>query len=405
MLVLAALGLIAMNWVNYAVSTRYPSGEYFSVLWTSGRAFLQDGSSPYSEDVTAQIQRSSVEHGYPVDPTLQRFSYPLYIYGLIFPFILVSDFTAAQVAWMTVLELALLLIAFFSIRVTSWRVSYSMGVLVGAFILFNYISVSQVYQGSIMIVVSLLVVLTLAALQKDLDEVAGILLALVTIKPSPAILFVVFVLFWAASNRRWKLVFWAAGGWVLVAAGGMFFQPDWPLQYLRLLLHSTPFVYFQSPGAAFQGAFPGLGKQLGWVLSGLLGLILLLEWWLVRKRDFRWFLWTACLTLSLTPWIGLPTEPGFQVLLLLPLVLVFSKLEEHWDLKARSFVITVMILVFAGLWLLFGWDLPDTLVTRKYPALYFPLPLLSIIGLYWVKWWAIKPRRTFISELRAREEF
>jgi hypothetical protein len=35
--------------------------------------------------------------------------------------------------------------------------------------------------------------------------------------------------------------------------------------------------------------------------------------------------------------------------------------------------------------------------------LIFPLPLVLLIGLYWVRWWAVKPRRLLIEELRLSE--
>ena len=56
--------------------------------------------------------------------------------------------------------------------------------------------------------------------------------------------------------------------------------------------------------------WPGLGKQLGWLISGVSALILLVEWWLALKKDFRWFLWTVSLTIVISQWIGIPTIPG-----------------------------------------------------------------------------------------------
>lgn len=405
LLILSAVGLAALVWINSSVVSEFPSGEYFSIAWGAGRGFLTDGTSPYSSSASAEIQRDVAERGYPVDSALHRFIFPIYLLAPMLPFLLVPQFSTAAVLWMLLLEIALILIAYFGVKVQQWRVTAPMAVLVVGWVLFNYISVSQVYQGSIIIFVALLVVLAFAAIQRELDELAGIALALATIKPGPILLVVLFVVFWAASNRRWKLIVWALGAWILLAAGGLFFINDWPIQYVRLLLDPSPTRYFQSPQASFLSNWPGLGRQLGWILAGVLVLLLIFEWWMARRKDFRWFIWTASLTLAVTPWIGIPTEPGYQVLLIFPLLLVWSKLDEHWGNRIQSFIIAMMIFIFAGLWLLFGWDLPNTFITRQYPVLFLPLPLITIIGLYWVKWWAVRKRSTFISDLKAREEF
>jgi hypothetical protein len=39
-----------------------------------------------------------------------------------------------------------------------------------------------------------------------------------------------------------------------------------------------------------------------------------------------------------------------------------------------------------------------------YPVLFFPLPIITILGLYWVRWLAVRPRGTVMDELRKRGE-
>jgi hypothetical protein len=36
--------------------------------------------------------------------------------------------------------------------------------------------------------------------------------------------------------------------------------------------------------------------------------------------------------------------------------------------------------------------------------MFFPLPIFMLVGLYWVRWWAIKPAKTLIEALRASED-
>lgn len=79
---------------------------------------------------------------------------------------------------------------------------------------------------------------------------------------------------------------------------GMVFIPDWPLQNLREMQRYTGYSPPTTVGAAFALWWPSVGRQLGWVLTILISILLISEWWLAHRKDYRWFLWTACLTLS-----------------------------------------------------------------------------------------------------------
>ncbi len=79
---------------------------------------------------------------------------------------------------------------------------------------------------------------------------------------------------------------------------GMVFIPDWPLQNLREMQRYTGYSPPTTAGAAFALWWPSVGRQLGWVLTILISILLISEWWLAHRKDYRWFLWTACLTLS-----------------------------------------------------------------------------------------------------------
>lgn len=396
--------LIVLNLVNYSVATKMPSGEQFFVYWSSTRLFLEDGISPYSREASRNVLSQAGEYGYRLDPSYQMFSYPLYFQALILPFSFLSDFTSAQVAWMTLLEIALILTGWYGLKAVGWNPGRAAIALILVFALFNYFSLTQIYSGSIVVLQTLFVVLALSSIRVKMDELAGIYLAIATVLPQTVLPLLLFVFIWAISNDRWRLVAWTLGITLLLAGIGLMFLPGWPVEYLRLLINMPEAQFFSSPGAAFRSYFPGLGSQLGWSLTVLTSLVLLVEWWAVRKKDFRWFRWTACLTLTLSPWLGLPTEPGNFVLLLVPLFLVFATIEEQWGAKARLFMLFILACIFTGFWIPFVWDLPTGLIPRLFPALFLSLPLMLVIGLYWVRWWAVRPRRTFIEELKAREE-
>jgi hypothetical protein len=148
-------------------------------------------------------------------------------------------------------------------------------------------------------------------------------------------------------------------------------------------------------------SFPGIGSRLGWGFTILLSLVLALEWWSSRGKETRWFLWTAGLTLTLAPWIGIPSDPGNFVLLIIPSLLVFARLDEHWGRRIIPLTVMGMLSVLVGFWAFFWGHIQDGILARQYPFLFVPYPLITLIGLYWVRWWAVRPRKLMISEMRS----
>jgi hypothetical protein len=159
-----------------------------------------------------------------------------------------------------------------------------------------------------------------------------------------------------------------------------------------------------TPGSALATWLPAAGTRLGWGLTILLVILLLVEWSAARGQDFRWFLWTASLTLVASQWIGIQTDPGNFIVLFFPLVLVFAMWVKHSGTIGRLMVILSLMVLLVGLWALFLVTLePSAGQPQQSPVMFFPLPLLLLLGLYWIRWWAIRPAPLFAGSLRADE--
>ena len=403
-LLLTAVMLGGVIWASSRIASQEIGGEYFLIQWIAIRAKVVDGISPYSITASNRIS-DQVEGVYLWDADTEPvYTEPLFSAVLTLPFSLIQDVATAHTLWLVVQFLVVLLTILAAVRLTGWRPSWWVFSFMLLLVLFSLRTLQSWYQGSMMIWVLGLVAGELLAIQGKRFELAGFLLALTMIQPQVMIIWVVFVLFWAGAQHKWRLVFWFFSSLVFLGVLAAFLVPDWLMQYLRILWNFGNYFPPGGPGFAFQQWWPGLGRQMGWALSALLGLILLVEWWLAARRDFRWFLWTACLTLVVSTLIGLPVNPDGYILLTLPFFLVGAVFDERWRRGGKWVVFIGIFLVFAWEWYLFITSLGNLQSGMKL-LLIFPMPVMLLISLYWARWWAIRPKRLLIDELRASETY
>ena len=219
----------------------------------------------------------------------------------------------------------------------------------------GYPSLSLLISGNATILAALFLIAALDALRLERDASAGALLGLATIQPLAVAVVLPFILLWAISRQRWLVVTWFFGLLAVLSVIGVFFIPDWIVQWLRNLLHYSDYLAPASPGAAFLNWWPGIGRQLGLLFTLVLVVSLFSEWWAARGREFRWFLWTAGVTLIVAQWVGLPAGVENFVPLLLPMATVAVVMEERGGRKTRWVIGVVLLFIYAGTWgLYFG---------------------------------------------------
>jgi hypothetical protein len=169
---------------------------------------------------------------------------------------------------------------------------------------------------------------------------------------------------------------------------------------LRNLLHYSDYLAPASPGAAFMNWWPGIGRQLGLLFTLVLVVSLFSEWWAARGREFRWFLWAAGVTLIVAQWVGLPAGVENFVPLLLPMATVAVVMEEHGGRKTRWIIGVVLLCIYVGIWgLYFGAS-----EGQLRAAMLFLPPLVLLLLSYWVRLWAIRPKRMLVEEQKLRGE-
>jgi hypothetical protein len=402
--VLAVVVLVAVGWASYHFSRSYPGGERFIEIWIPGRAFLSEGLSPYSTQVQTQTAIVVEDWAVSLSPGVRVFRYPIYTLLLALPVVLVGDYTLARALWIFILVLALLLHVLATGRLTGWRPKILSLAAVLLFALFNPYTLTAIVMGDLAVLTLVLVILALMSIRSELDELAGILLALSTITPHLVLPLLVFITLWGISQRRDRLLLWTYGSWALLIAGTTLLSQDWLIQYIQTIYQYYQQDIIATPGQALQSWWPGLGAQMGWILTFVFGFLLLNEWRLAFGKGPRWFLWTASLTLAAGPLLGLRTDPANLVIVLLPLILVTGLWDERWGGRYGWSSALILTLLFLALWAMVPRGIEDLIYPGLYPVLYFPLPVFTILGLYWVRWLAVRPRGTVMDELRRRGE-
>jgi hypothetical protein len=399
LIVLLALGgIVGLTYANYIYALNNPGGNDFLVHWMGTRVLIKEGLSPYSDSTAVRIQ--TFAYGHPAEPGQHelRVAYPLYSVVFFAPFSLIDDFVLARAAWMTLLEIGLIALTFMSLKLADWKPAPLMLVFLLVFSIFWYHGLRPLINGNAVILVAVGLVGGCLALRSGSEELAGVLFAFTTIKPQVVVLLLGFVCIWGLSNRKWRLIGWLVGTVFLLSASAALIYPDWILQDLREVIRYPSYNPPGTPGAAFAAWWPAFGARLGWALTVVMGILLLLEWRAARHADMRGFAWTACLTLVVSQWIGIQTDPGNFIVLFPSLILAFGLLRERWSGGAWVAVGGLLILL-AGLWALFLGTVQYGDQPVQSPVMFFPLPFFALILLYWVRWWAVRPARTWADQI------
>ncbi len=389
-IMIAIVVLGGLIWVNIQFSKNNPGGNDFLAHYIGARSLIFEGKSPYSDEVALEIQRRVF--GRPAEPgeIEHRVVYPLYSILIFTPFALFDNYAMARVAWMTVMEIALLGMGYLALQIAKWKPKLIILALYYQFAVLWYHGFRAVINGNAVIVVGLCITGSLYALSIKKDVAAALLLALSTIKPNLVILFIFYVLIWCIYQKRFQVVLWFFGSMLFLVLGGMLLIPDWIVQNVWEILKYPGYNPPGSIGEVLGFWFPAYAAIIRYGIAAGLGLILGYEILRARKGKFERFVWTACLALAISQWIGISTDPGNFVILFTPFVFIIAHLEQRWKDQSRYLTPAFLGIVFIGLWVLFLVTLNYEYQPMQSSIMFFPFPAIILLGLYWIKWWVVE---------------
>jgi hypothetical protein len=353
-----------------------------------------DRLSPYSDEVAVRIQIAAYGHPAQGIEHELRVAYPLYSVFLFAPFSVINDYEIARAAWMTILEVALVAMALLSLNLVGWKPPL---VIQGSILLFSliwYHAVRGVINGNAVILIGLLLTSVFSYIKSNHDELAGLLLAVTTIKPHLVVLIIPFILVWSIYQKRWKVLAWYFGSMAILISLGLLIIPDWIYQNIWEILKYPGYNPTGTLAAALTEWLPTLENEFKWGAPIILGFLFIRESWKARKGNFSHFLWTGTLIIMISQWIGIQTNPGNFILLFPALILVLSVLVRRWEEQGTWITIGYLSLLFIVPWITFVITIQRSYQPVQNPIMYIPLPLISFFSLYWIKWWVISSPRT-----------
>ena len=405
----------------FANLTLKGGGGDFYVHWVAGRGFFFENFKhgkyqaqtedkivevvlqridPYSARIPARVQKLVYEGAAKAGDEPYILDTPFQILMLYFPFALFSEPVLARALFTLILELALFALAILSLRLTEWESPRFLAVLFVILAVLNFYSIQAVYEASPVLLLGLLYAGILYAMHIEMDELAGALIAVSLYYwevGAPFLLLVFFRIYHEKRTRVWAGFFMMS---LILFFISFLLYPGWVIPFLRATVNNLRADFGFNVHSIFVHFWPAQGQLLAWIFTGSLILLLGYEWSLARGGEDRQFYWAACLGIAAAPLLGFRTEMEHLAVLVIPLALIFAIIHDRWRRIGNWLTFLLMLFVFGVPWAI-NYFLLDRLGDMSQEIIFLFLPLFTLIGLYWIRWWAIRPPR-ILSDLANR---
>jgi hypothetical protein len=389
----AALVYSNLNFIN-----PLGGGGEFYLPWVAGRAFLFENFDPYSSYVPEQVQELVYDRAARAGNEPYILDIPFHILLLYFPFSLLPDPQLARAIFTLFTELTLFTLALVSLRLTEWESPILFAILFFLFCILNFYTFRALREATPALLLGLIYAGILVALRAGSDELAGALIAVACYQWEVGGPFLLLVFLRVLYERRRRVL---AGFGMLVfvlLAVAFFIYPDWIVPFLRATVNNLRADFGFSVQKVFNSIWPAFGERFAFCLRILLLIVLGYEIGSARGSDFRRFYWASCLSIAVAPLLGFRTEMENLAILILPLALVFAIMHERWRL-GNILIYVILILAFVLPWAIYSLAIPSFgKIAEEFLFLFYPV--LTLLGVYWIRWWAIRPPRTWFDRAK-----
>ncbi len=362
-----------------------PSDDFVR-YWAGGRLNLQ-GENPYDP---RKIERLQIEAGDFISGQNANsiMLNPPWAISLIMPFGL-FNYSISRLAWLITSTFLILISAHLLWRIYSHNPKHQWLVLLIVFIFAPTISVLEKGQITALILLGITGFLYYTVIDRN-DWLAGMFLALASIKPQMIVLFWVVLLFWIIQQRRWLILISTTITVLSLILFAMIFNPHIIQQYFGML-QTYRISDWAVPTIGSYLRFFWFGTQRFWLqfLPAVLGGVWLIYYWYRYHKTWNWldqlpiillvsmvvspYSWTYDLVILIPAialaaiwiatdwkrWATLPLVVVFMGITVLDLVL-HMKLDDFWFIWVAPALL---------IWFLFvRWQYPKSHTRLSMPA-------------------------------------
>jgi hypothetical protein len=322
--------------------------------WLGARELLLHHRDPYSPELTREIQIGyygrALDPRRPQDPTDQQgFAYPVYVVFLLAPTITLP-FPVVQIGFRWVLIFLTVATVLLWLRILRWRPSSAATIAFVILTLGSFPMLQGIKLQQLSLLVGSLIAGCVALLAGGSFLLAGVLLALATIKPQLVLPVAAWLLLWVISgwSERKNFVWGFMATLIILCGAAQYVLPGWLGRFREAIA-----AYRQYTGGAESVldvlVTPGWGR----VLAALAVFALLIVGWRLRRVpvDSMAFRWMLILTLAVTVMV-VPKSAPYNQVLLLPGILLTG---QNWDLLWAKNRLTRIITAIAGFLISWPW--------------------------------------------------
>jgi hypothetical protein len=320
-LTLLALSLLA---ARFRLKPDDP-GDFFPVWVGAGKVL--HGRDPYGEEVAERIQLRmygrtltsyELEHG----KDQHRFAYPAYTAFVVAPFTLLS-YNIARIIACGIFAILIALSLPIWMRTMRWRPPPAMLAWIVVIVLLSPVSARGLQLVQIGIVAGFLLSVAALAVARNHLLLAGILLAVTSMKPQLALLPTLWFVLWSLSEvkNRWPLLLGFGVALTALIAASAALVPQWIPHFLHGL---TAYRHYTGAPSAFDAIF---GRPSSAIPTALSFAAFAAIAWKARVADpsSRSYALALALSLAVTVWAVPANFDPYNQLLCLPLVFLLGR--------------------------------------------------------------------------------
>ncbi|WP_420627167.1 glycosyltransferase family 87 protein [Candidatus Leptofilum sp.] len=378
--------LLLFALVTIGVQTQFtsktPGANDFYPRWKGAQLFFQEGIDPYSEEATLAIQQTL--YGRPATPEEDQalFVYPFYTVLTLFPLVWLP-YSWVQAIWLSALIFSLGASLFIILDYLGWKMSLPTMAVALIWMIVMYNSSRTVIIGQYAGLILLWLAGCLWALRQKRDGLAGILLALTTIKPQMIFLVIPALAIWGIGQKRWRFAGIFAGSMLALVAVSFLMHPSWLQGFIHQLTSYPSYTDIGSPLWVITGYyFPQLGKPVEWGFILLCLGYLFYQWRRLPavSAGSAEFTYLIGLTLIITNLVVIRTATTNYIVMYIPLLFLLQSVESRYG---SLWTILFFVVTVIGTWGLFLYTVAGI---WEHPINYLPLPFgLMFIFLLWGK--------------------